>query len=632
MACIAVAILLIGAGGLAQQAAPAGYTMETLVPPLSDEVLFNPRMGLYLFYPPEDARPDEWFMRIADVVYFRIDWADLEPEEGVSRFEEWYRPIYDLWVQQHQKRVAFRVMSQSMHSKKKYVTPQWVFEKGVPSVVHINLYDEEQIDPVFWDERYLDIHCEFIQRLGQYFDDRPELEFVDIGSIGEWGEMHLARWTPEQLEQTGFSESRYVAAYRRVIDAFAAAFPHTQVFLNVGGQDRLTIMDYAAQRGIHFRQDGLTPSGASYDVGEWLYKPYARRGVLCNFEFHSGLEEMTRKGWDLQATIERGLSAPISYLNTNLGYYRALPQRAIELLTEAARRIGYRFVISRLEYIPQFRLDGTHPGRVLFTSTWRNDGVAPCYDSFAIEWALLDAQGDPVATQVDFPRTPTTQWWPGEEQIIRTVLRVPRETSPGPYRLAVRMMLPETGQSILLGNVGRDDQERYLLCPIEGVRADSAGGVVFKEDFETEQTSWHAVEGMTVTVGPPGHGGQSSLLVSGTREQGWNYANLRLPVALPPASKVRLTAWMLVEAIEPTRFPPHMKIGANRADGTWLTNYSTIKYDLDRMGTWQLLEGIFEISPEAASFDLAIETGTNDVPISARIRVDDVAVEVLEAP
>ncbi|MCX7598680.1 MAG: hypothetical protein N2512_07395, partial [Armatimonadetes bacterium] len=107
---------------LLQQGPNEGSAVRTFVPKPSDDVLFNPRMGLYLFYPPQDARPDEWFMRIADIIYFRPDWAEVNPEEGVYRFDEWYRPIYDLWVRQHGMRVAFRFMSQSMHSKTKYVT------------------------------------------------------------------------------------------------------------------------------------------------------------------------------------------------------------------------------------------------------------------------------------------------------------------------------------------------------------------------------------------------------------------------------------------------------------------------------------------------------------------------------
>ena len=184
------------------------------------------------------------------------------------------------------------------------------------------LYTKEQVDPVFWDDRYLAIQERFIADLGKYLDGRPGLEFIDIGSIGEWGEMHLARWTPEMLEQTGFTPTRYIAAYRRMIDAFARAFPHTRVFLNVG--DYEAINDYAAIKGLHFRQDGLTPSGPSADVGKRFYRSYAPRGVVCNYELHSGYDEMKSKGWGVRETFTKGLEDPISYLHINLMSYRQL--------------------------------------------------------------------------------------------------------------------------------------------------------------------------------------------------------------------------------------------------------------------------------------------------------------------
>jgi len=117
------------------------------------------------------------------------------------------------------------------------------------------------------------LYCEFIAKLGEYLDGREGFEFIDMRGIGEWGEMHLKRWTPEQLAATGYTDTKYIAAYRRMIDAHAQAFPHSQVFLNVGGPKFLTIMDYAALCGCNFRQDGLTPTGASYDVGDVLDYP-----------------------------------------------------------------------------------------------------------------------------------------------------------------------------------------------------------------------------------------------------------------------------------------------------------------------------------------------------------------------
>lgn len=194
-------------------AEPPGLAMRVIEPALTDDILFNPGMGLYLaggsglrYQPPADA----WALALCDTVYFRPDWNELESEGPGTGFQAYFGPIFDFWVKQRGKRVAFRVMSESMHSRSKYVTPAWVFDQGVPGVVHRGLRGQEQLDPVFWDDRYLDAHCQFIQRLGKYLDGREGLEFVDIGGIGEWGEMHLGlhiqgRWTPQQLEETQFT-------------------------------------------------------------------------------------------------------------------------------------------------------------------------------------------------------------------------------------------------------------------------------------------------------------------------------------------------------------------------------------------------------------------------------------------
>ena len=625
------ALLLLPA--FAQEQPNVGPEMVHFVPDTVDDVLLNPRMGLYMSSPPLEPQADEWYLDVCGVAYYRQHWADLNPEEGVYTFDEYFEPIFDYWVRQRGKRVAFGPMSESMHSRLEYVTPKWVFDRGVPGVDHVGLYADHQLDPVFWDDRYLGLYCEFVAKLGEYLDGREGFEFIDMRGIGEWGEMHLQRWTPEQLEATGYSDTAYIAAYRRMIDAHAAAFPRSQVFLNVGGPKFLTIMDYAASRGCHFRQDGLNPAGASYDVGEWLYQPYSRRGVVCNFEFHSGYRAMQEKGWGLPETIDAGLRALISYLNTNLCRLTDAPDEVREQLTRAARKIGYRFVLTGLDHAAQVHVSDGHPGRLLLFSTWRNDGVAPCYDSFALRWELVNGAGETVASQLHFPETPTTQWWPGEEVQVRDVLRVPGGTPPGTCRLKLTMLLPEIGRHILLGIAGRDEQDRYDLVPVEVVEGEGFAGVVFEEGFEGEAQPWATSQEMVATIDDGvAHSGERSMLVAGSHAVGWNYASLRLPQPLVPAGKYRLTVWMLVEAIEPAGDAPYVKLAANAADGRWLENYGSQCYDTGRMGTWQKLVAVGEVPLGAAIGYLAIEKGAYSKPISARIRIDDVSLDLLEAP
>ena len=607
---------------------------QVYVPPVSDAVLFNPRMGLYLQYPTTDAEPAEWFMQVADIAYYRLDWSDVNPEPGVYTFDDYFGPLFDFWVTQQHKRVAFRVMCQSMHSVKRYVTPKWVFDEGVPGYPHTSVRGEEQIDPAFWNDQYLDLQCEFIAKLGEYLDGKPGMEFVDIGSIGQWGEMHLQLWTPEQLSDSGFTETRYNAAYRRCIDAYAEAFPNTEVFLNVGGPNHQSINDYAAIKGVNFRQDGLKPGGASYNCGEWLYQPYSRRGVVCNFEFHSGWDGMTQKGWDHQQTVEDGLSAPISYLNTNLfggSSYRKAPPEAIELLTDAAKRIGYRFQVTSVESQPQVTLPPNTPARVRAKTTWVNVGVAPCYDSLSIDWLLLDAQGQVVVSERTFPLNPTTRWYPGEEQTEYVMLRVPAGTAPGQYRLATRMLLPEKDQDINLDIADRDTEGRYLLSPVELVPGEAVQAVAFEEGFEGDAEPWAHGAQISTVIAPGGHDGGQALQITGTEQQGWNYASHRMPNPLLGGARYALTCWMKIDACDASqRHGPYLKVGVNDADAKWIDNFGTGKYDLTKLGTWQELTGFVEVPINGVIGDLAIEKGDNTTAVTVEMWLDEVRLELVE--
>ncbi|MBV9867600.1 MAG: carbohydrate binding domain-containing protein [Abitibacteriaceae bacterium] len=617
---------------------PPLLKLQEIVPPLSNEPLVNPGMGLYLFGTrnPADMPPDAWFSKLLNIGYFRDDWALLEPDaQGQYKFDEYFKPIFDLWVKQWGKRVAFRFMSSNMHSQRKFVTPSWVFAQGVPSVRQKGVYVDEQIVPVFWDEKYLAIQERFIADLGKYLDGRPGLEFIDIGSIGEWGEMHLSRWTPAQLQQTGYTETKYIAAYRRIIDAFARAFPHTRVFLNVGSY--AAINDYAALRGLHFRQDGLNPSGPSANVGKRFYQPYARRGVICNYELFSDYKEMQQKGWGVRETFDKGLEDPISYLHINLMGYRELQHPPAEVraaVTDAARRIGFRFVLSQLRCNQTLRVGGVTSGRLLLESTWKNTGVAPCYDSYALRWTLLNEQGQSVAEQLVYPDPPTTLWWPGETVTLHNVVAVPLAVQPGRYHLRVAMVKPEEpGLKIQLGIGGADPAGSYEVGQIAAEKSQALNPIVYEENFETGPGGWDAAPGMTVRVETPAHSGKNSLLVTGTQPgNAWGYAQCDLKTPLLPASRYRLSCWMKVDSIAPANKAPYLKVGLTDGQHKWIANFGTNPYNLQQLGTWQQLSGFVETSPDTAGGQLAIEKGDLESKPTVSLRLDDVRLELLESP
>lgn len=650
MKTIRFAFLISFSTAVTASANPPVLEMREVVPKRSEAVLFNPGMGLYLAggsglgYQPE---PDAWPLAMADIVYFRPGWGDLEADGPGSHFDDYFEPIFDFWVKQRGKRVAFRVMSESMHSKLKYVTPKWVLDQGVPTVTHRGLRVDEQVDPVFWDDRYLDQSCRFIERLGKYLDGREGLEFVDIGSIGEWGEMHLGlhirgRWTPKQLDETGFTREKYIGAYRRVIDAHAEAFRATRVFLNVGNYAEIN--DYAALRGCHFRQDGLTPRGPSANVGDLYYHPYSRRGVVCNYEFHSGYKSMLEKGWDLRETVEQGLGDPISYLNTNIlspQAWEEAPQNVKELFLNAARRVGYRFVPVKVR-VPQHlnviqtpsAPDAEARSRLIVEHTWRNVGIAPCYESYALEFSLHDAKGRIMASQLHYPRAATTLWWPGEDVVESTLIGVPADTPPGEYALKVAMLLPEKpGRKILLGIEGRDGDDRYELCRVRAVAGPRQNGIVYEQHFEDDGHDWRIAGGITGGLDDSTfHEGKSSLRLRGTQQGSYNFTSHNLAIPVLPGSKYRLSCWLKVESLKPDLKEPYLKIGLVDSEGTWLANRHTGRYDADKMGQWQCLTCTLETTLDTAGGHLALEKGGKDTAVEISAWIDQVQLELLESP
>jgi hypothetical protein len=607
----------------------------------SDEILFNPGMGLYHQYPPADLPADHWSNEVCGIAYRRYDWSVLNPEPGVYCFDEVLGAFHDNWYEQRGVPIAFRVMSQNMHSSNEYVTPKWVFDLGVPGVEHIALNRQRQLDPVFWDDAYLEQQEIFLRALGAWLEGRPGIEFMDIGAIGEWGEMHLARWTQEQLAETGFSHYRYVMAYRRIIDAHYQYMPRgTRIFLNIGGQQNHVINDYAFLRGMHFRQDGLKHDGASYQCGEWLFKPYAEKGVLCNYEFHSGYNEMVKKNWSLSQTIDVVLSEPISYLNSRLGIYgeQSSPEPEAQL-RRAARKIGYRLRPKKLSYFEQVTTGIAK--QVPLSITWINEGLAAPSLNFATEISLWrEGAEEATLSSRQFAQEPSTAWKPGVDIVQDTSLELPAELPPGDYAIHLGLFLPETDQHINLACAQRDAMGACVAGRMKVLAPSKEYPVLLSaESFDdpAQETGWQASneDFQVEIVDGQGVGGSRCLRFFGDKTRNaWNYINVAKLAQTRPWGRYRLSLQLKVLAYpEAARGAPYPKLSINDLEGQWLSNENGSPYDLRCLGEWQELSVILQLKDEERILGAAIETGayTNAIK-GVEVLMDDIRLELIAEP
>ncbi len=125
------------------------------------------------------------------VAYLRLAWSYLEPEDGVF---DW--SLVDTVAQRYiraGRQVAFRFTC--FESGDTYASPKWLKDAGVGGrwFVHGKGVVEEGTPHATWEPDYDDPL--FLRKLDRFlaaaarrYDGSPHVAFIDIGSIGIWGE------------------------------------------------------------------------------------------------------------------------------------------------------------------------------------------------------------------------------------------------------------------------------------------------------------------------------------------------------------------------------------------------------------------------------------------------------------
>ncbi len=356
------------------------------------------------------------------VVYFRFDWVDVEPEEG--HFNWNFIDSRIAAAKAKGQTVAFRVMTANAHSKGFYTSPKWLFDagcKGYETSAGGDGYTGgkpmPRIEPDYADPVYLTKHANFLRELGKRYDGNPDVEFLDIGSYGIWGEWH----TPHPVSWD---------VRRQILDMYFSAFHKTPLATM---SDDAEAMAYTLPRGAGYRRDGV---GSPWHEQNWIGSPkykqvpgfadaWKTRPVI--FEWYGDYAYMEQKGWSFDKAIDFLLNNHVTLLNDNIG---KVPESAMPKLQELARRAGYRFVLRDVTHQPT-----VHPGAKLKVEmNWTNTGVNRLLRPYPLELYLLDVKGATVRVS-DLPTT----WLPGNKTVTAE-LPIPPGTKPGTYTLALAIV------------------------------------------------------------------------------------------------------------------------------------------------------------------------------------------------
>ena len=182
------------------------------------------------------------------VHYARWGWRELEPEQGKIAYDFLDGVLKE--TRESGQKLAFRVMCCSPDKGRPY-HPDWLKEIGG----RILVADHDGVAPLpipdMDDPIILDAHLDFIKRLGERYDGHPDIDHVDLGSIGWWGEWHLSGSKNCKLPTL---ENRM-----KVVDAYLAAFKKTPLVMLINGEECTA---YATQHGTGWRADSMGDLGS----------------------------------------------------------------------------------------------------------------------------------------------------------------------------------------------------------------------------------------------------------------------------------------------------------------------------------------------------------------------------------
>ena len=450
---------LLASGGPAE----AQRNVVVVRPKEIQDVLVNPGMGITTFQrfngqepnPPlkwSEIGPEKKLPQAAtkpdfpdtSVSYCRWYWNVLEPERGKYNWA-----IVDLAIEEaraHGQKLAIRLMPYSNQDP----LPEWYKNSGAKRANKDSDKDGKIWQPDFSDPLYLKYWSELVGEAGKRYDGNPSLDTVDISSVGYWGE----GWSP------------YMPAFpyqKALLDIWVEAFKRTPLLMNFDEPEALA---NGTQQGAGWRLDCWgdmrTSSNDPYFPAEMLeiYPQQIVRTGIQNVWQRSPVSLETcytvpgwkERGYDVDYIIEQGLRWHVSTANIKSA---PIPAEWKARFDDFQRKMGYRFILRRLEYAKVVKPATMMPLHMW----WLNAGVAPVYAEYDL---VMQLQSGKTSSKFKIP-VDVRKWLPGDAVYDGTVY-IPPELEDGEYRVRIAMIDPRTGApAIRFANEGRQDDGWYAM-------------------------------------------------------------------------------------------------------------------------------------------------------------------------
>ncbi|MCY2951302.1 MAG: DUF4832 domain-containing protein [Planctomycetota bacterium] len=463
------AIITISLISLATSTLPAQDRI-TITPADTGKALVNPMMGWKLnFYSntltnygsklaPSDTLDD--FPGLS-CIYLRLPWAYIEKTEGQFDWSVVDAPA-QRWIDKGLQ-VAFRFSCSE--SWMRYATPEWVQKagaKGYNFTVGKGVDDKGPFwEPDYNDPVFLEKLDHFLAAAAKRYDGNANVAFIDVGSFGVWGEGHL--WASTKLKYPADTVKRHIDLHLKHFKRTLLAANDDFVF-----QGNETIQ-YSLEKGLTLRDDSILvqPPPNSYFHAKMAEPFWPKLPVILEHEHYQG--SINRGAWKRDLFLKSIEDYHAAYMCIHW-FPREFLEKERELIDKVNLRIGYRLQLRQASWPTKTTLKS----RPLFSTTWANAGVAPCYPGGHITFTLKDPQGGILAVFVNESfNVRSLEIAAPDKAPIKSIDFSPGfapNMPPGAFDLFISVGHPDGSPRIALPLPRDDSHRRYLLGQITVTR------------------------------------------------------------------------------------------------------------------------------------------------------------------
>jgi hypothetical protein len=343
--------------------------------------------------------------------------------------------------------------------------------------------ESETWDPIFDDPVYLNKLDAFLAAAAKRYDGNPNVEFIDVGTYGMWGEGHtFMSSNQDSLEIQKIHIDLHLKHFKKTLLCISDDF---------AGHDKpgwnFPITDYALSKGVTLRDDSILVGAPpkSWHHAEMAQAFWPKLPVILEHEHYGGSVE--RKAWSgalLLKSVEdyhasfmsihwwpeillKENRPVIDAINLRMGY-RLMPvsvtwPKTVAIATAQEAYTAYGDVSGHSDKSKSFKVQWT----------WINKGVAPCYPGAYPALTIKDAKGGIVSVMVDEKlnlrdlkvgepdKAPLTK----HESVFTVGLYAPT-TRPGSYDIYISAGSADGTPTIELPLEGGDGQRRYKIGSI----------------------------------------------------------------------------------------------------------------------------------------------------------------------